>query len=212
MKANPLFCGAGLAALVSAMAPTALAQDAGGTLEEIVVTATRSEQTLSRVPVSVAAYTQEGMDRQGVRQIDDITRLTPGVQFNRSGYGLTSSIAIRGVASNAGSATTGVYVDDTPIQVRVIGNSSANTYPAVFDLERVEILRGPQGTLFGAGSQGGTVRFITRQPNLVGTDGYVRSELAFTKSGAPSAELGAALGGALVDDIVGMSLSVFSSL
>lgn len=130
------------ASVLSAVAGAAFAQasDSGveaGELEEIVVTATRSAQAANRVPVSLAAYTQEGLDSQGVRQIDDVTRLTPGVQFNRNGYGLTSNIAIRGISSAAGSATTGIYIDDTPIQVRSIGNSASNAYPAIFDLERV---------------------------------------------------------------------------
>ena len=177
--------------------------------QDIIVTATRSSQVVSRVPASIAAYSQERMDRQGVRQIDDITRLTPGVQFGRSGYGLTTNIAIRGISSGSGSATTGIYIDDTPIQVRSIGNSSGNAYPAIFDLDRVEILRGPQGTLFGAGSQGGTVRFITPLPSLYGTEGYSRAEIAFTEHGAPSYELGAAVGAALVEDKLGVRISGF---
>lgn len=184
--------------------------DSGPRLEEIVVTATRSSQTINRVPLSVAAYSQAMLDSQGVRQIDDITRFTPGVQLERSGYGLTSEIAIRGISSSAGSATTGVYIDDTPIQVRTIGNSSANAYPAIFDLERVEVLRGPQGTLFGAGSQGGTVRFISPSPSLSGTENYSRAEIASTKNGAPSYELGSALGGAIVDDKLGFRVSGFA--
>lgn len=179
-------------------------------LEEITVTATRSEQSISRVPLSIAAYTQEDLDSQGVRSIDEVTRLTPGVQFNRSGYGLTSSIAIRGIASSAGSATTGVYIDDTPVQVRAIGNSASNLYPAVFDLERVEVLRGPQGTLFGAGSQGGTVRFITPSPGLGALQSYSRAEIATTQNGEPSYEIGSALGGGIIDGKLGFRVSGFA--
>ena len=77
-----------------------------------------------------------------------------------------SDINIRGVDSTAGTSTTGIYIDDTPIQTRHIGFGSINAFPALFDLDRVEVLRGPQGTLFGAGAEGGVVRFITPEPDL----------------------------------------------
>lgn len=176
-------------------------------MNDIIVTATRSSQSISRVPISVAAYTQERLDQQGVRRVDDVTRLTPGVDFTRSGYGLTTNVAIRGISSTAGAATTGIYIDDTPIQVRSIGNSAGNAYPAIFDLERVEVLRGPQGTLFGAGSQGGTIRFISPSPSLSGTSIYGRGELAFTRNGEPSYEAGIAAGAPIVQDVLGFRAS-----
>ena len=141
-------------------------------LEEIVVTAQRREERLQNVPISVSVYNQATMDAQGTRTIDDIARLTPAITFIRSANNNnaeSSDIAIRGIASNAGAATTGIYIDDTPIQSRHLSFGSFNTYPALFDLERVEVLRGPQGTLFGAGSEGGTVRFISPEPSLTRT-------------------------------------------
>jgi outer membrane receptor protein involved in Fe transport len=153
----------------------------GGGLEEIVVTAQRRTERLQDVPISISAFSSEQMDVQGVRGIDDIARLTPGITFQRTDARNTamSSISIRGIASSAGAATTGIYIDDTPVQVRALGAGATafNAFPQVFDLDRVEVLRGPQGTLFGAGSEGGTVRFITPQPNLTHAGGYVRSEL-----------------------------------
>jgi outer membrane receptor protein involved in Fe transport len=188
-------------ALLTAVAHTccfstpAIAQGVS-TLEEIVVTATRREQSLSDVPISVSAFSQERMDIQGVRTIDDIVRLTPGFNISRvdgrnSG---AAQISIRGIASQAGSATTGIYIDDTPIQVRTIGFNAFSVFPQVFDLERVEILRGPQGTLFGAGSQGGTLRFITPRPDEE-LSVYSRAEIASTSGGGESYEAGAAVGG-----------------
>ncbi|MWV27546.1 TonB-dependent receptor [Aurantiacibacter rhizosphaerae] len=168
---------------------------------EIVVTARRTEESLSDVPISVAAYSQESLDEQGVRNIDDIANITPGVTLTRGDQrnAGAANIAIRGISSTAGSATTGIYIDDTPIQIRNIGFSAFTPFPAVFDLQRVEVLRGPQGTLFGAGSQGGTVRFITQQPNLNYVEAYGRGELAFTQGGDPSYEMGAAVSVPLVE-------------
>ena len=209
--------GAVAIAGVGAPAGNVLAQqpDAsdGPALEEVVVTAQRREQRIQDVPISVTALSQEQMDAQGVRSVDDVARLTPGITFQRADArnGAMSTISIRGIASTGGASTTGVYIDDTPIQVRALGAGGAafNAFPGVFDLERVEVLRGPQGTLFGAGSEGGTVRFITPQPNLQKFGLYGRSEFATTQGGDPSFELGAAFGAPLVEDKIAVRLSAW---
>ncbi|PZQ58211.1 MAG: TonB-dependent receptor, partial [Phenylobacterium zucineum] len=194
-------------------ASSASADDVAPTaLEEIIVTATRSNQSLSKVPLSVAAYTQERIDRQGVKSVADIARLTPGLVFTQGSTVSThgrSRISIRGISSTTGAATTGVYLDESPIQVRNAGFTSSNVYPETFDLERIEVLRGPQGTLFGAGSQGGTVRFITPQPSLTRYQVYARSEASMIQGGDPGAELGVAVGGPIVADELGFRASVF---
>jgi outer membrane receptor protein involved in Fe transport len=194
-----------LATLGSSLATSnATAQESGApALDEIVVTAQRREEKLSDVPLSISAFSQENLDARGVRNVDDIARLTPGITFTRSDArnGQAANIAIRGINSNAGASTTGIYIDDTPIQVRTIGYSSFSTFPAVFDVDRVEVLRGPQGTLFGAGSEGGTVRFITPQPTFNRTSAYLRSELSNTQAGDLSGELGAAVGGPISETL-----------
>ena len=180
-----------------------------GSFSEVVITAQRRSESLSDVPISVSAFSQQKMDVQGVRQIDDLARLTPGISFSRGDArnGLASNIAIRGISSTAGSSTTGIYIDDTPIQARSLGYSAFNSFPQVFDVERVEVLRGPQGTLFGAGSEGGTIRFITPQPSLNDVSAYARSELGYTQDGDPSYEAGAAVGAPIVEDKIGVRLS-----
>lgn len=180
-------------------------------LEEIVVTATRREENLSKVPISISAFTQKTLDDRNVRTIDDIARLTPGVQFDRTANAGTAiaNISIRGISSpDAGSGTTGIYIDDTPIQSRsVVQGIGSSAFPAVFDLERVEILRGPQGTLYGAGSEGGTVRFITPQPSTTKFSNYTRSDVGFTVGGSPSYEIGTAFNLPLASDKVGLRVS-----
>ena len=190
------------------------AASGGNGLEEIVVTATRRTERLQDVPVSATAFSQEKLDAQGLRSIDDLTRLTPGVTFQRDATTSSgnfndedSDINIRGVDSTAGTSTVGIYIDDTPIQGRHISFTSFNAFPALFDLERVEVLRGPQGTLFGAGSEGGTVRFIQPSPDLHTDSVYMRSELATTEHGDPTYELGAAIGGPIIDDKLGFRVS-----
>ena len=176
---------------------------------EIVVTATRQAQLLSRVPLSVSAFSQQTMDTRGMKSFADVARFTPGVRFGESQGGNNNNISIRGISSDAGAGTTGIYIDDTPIQIRGLGFNSDNTLPAIFDLERVEVLRGPQGTLFGAGSEGGTVRFITPQPNLDRFQTYDRAEVSTTAHGGIGWEAGAAVGGPIVDGKLGFRVSAW---
>jgi iron complex outermembrane recepter protein len=172
-------------------------------VEEVVVTAQRRSEALSKVPMSITAFTSERIDQLNAKNFGDLVAYTPGVNFDAD----TNSISIRGVNSAAGDATTGIYIDDTPIQLRSLGFGSDNALPYVFDLERVEVLRGPQGTLFGAGSEGGTVRFITPKPSLDELQIYGKTELSFTQDGAPSYEGGLAVGAPIVDDKLGFRIS-----
>src|ERR1700731_4217853 len=178
---------------------------AAGGLEEIVVTATRREENISRVPISITAINQERLDQKGIKDFSDVARFTPGVAFDTS---QTNQISIRGISSTGGSGTTGIYIDDVPIQVRNLGYNADDALLKLFDLDRVEILRGPQGTLFGAGSEGGTVRYITTQPSLTKSSFYSRDEVAFTQGGAPSYEAGVAGGMPLIDGVLGARLTV----
>ncbi len=180
---------------------------------EIVVTATRKSTVLSRTPASIVAKGQEELDIQGVRSIADLASITPGITFGQSAtvYGTgQTTISIRGVDSQSGIPTTGVYIDDTPVQTRVgVSPSLGNIYPQVFDLERVEVLRGPQGTLFGSGSVGGAIRFIMPKPNYDDLSVYGRTELATTKHGAASFEGGVAVGAPIVQDKIAFRASAW---
>ena len=184
-------------------------------IQQVTITAQRRATLQKDTPVSVQAVTAQQLDNEGIRSIDDLARVMPGVEFTRSATSATgnyndedSEITVRGIYSSAGASTTGVYIDDTPIQTRHLSFGSVSPFPALFDLDRVEMLRGPQGTLFGAGSEGGAVRFIQPEPSLNEDSLYVHSEYASTKNGAPSYEAGAAFGKPLVDDVVGLRFSV----
>ncbi len=208
--AAAMLLGAGAAAL---LAPAATRADtaanepaAAGPLQEIVVTATRRDESMSKVPISVTALTEQSIDIRGIKDIQDVARFTPGVNIDNSG---TSNIAIRGIASSGGAGTTGIYIDDTPIQMRALAFNPDETLPAAFDLDRVEVLRGPQGTLFGAGSEGGTVRYITTQPSLTKSSIYSREEVSYTQGGAPSYEIGVGAGTPVIDGTLGVRATVW---
>jgi outer membrane receptor protein involved in Fe transport len=179
---------------------------AAGGLQEVVVTATRREEQLSRVPISVTALTQEAIDSRGIKDFRDMVRFTPGVTIDDSG---TNAISIRGISSSGGAGTTGIYIDDTPIQMRSVGFNPDDTLPKTFDLQRVEVLRGPQGTLFGAGAEGGAVRYIMTPASVTASDTYVRSELSYTEHGQPNGEVGIAVGRPVVDGVFGIRGSIW---
>ena len=199
--AQPAADGAAPPAAQGAQGPQGSSQ-----LEEIVVTATRRSELLSKVPISISAYTQESLDARGVKDFEDLVRYTPGVTLDANG---TNNISIRGISSSAGAGTTGIYIDDTPIQMRSLSFYSDDALPKTFDLERVEVLRGPQGTLFGAGAEGGAVRYIMTQPSVNRTSTYARTELSFTQGGAPSYEAGVAYGAPVIADELGVRGSIW---
>ncbi|HVN99168.1 MAG TPA: TonB-dependent receptor [Steroidobacteraceae bacterium] len=211
---NPLALITATAALLLALHPraasaadeAAAAPTSASPLEEVVVTATRREESLSKVAVSVTAITQEGLDLRGIKDIQDVARFTPGIKVDNSG---TNNISIRGIASSGGAGTTGIYIDDTPIQMRALAFNPDEALPKSFDIDRVEVLRGPQGTLFGAGSMGGTVRYITTQPSLHKDSVYSREEISFTQGGDPSYEAGIAAGGPLIDGTFGVRVTAW---
>jgi outer membrane receptor protein involved in Fe transport len=209
--------GANTAQSVTATAAPAGAAKKDG-VEEVLVTGTKRSLAITKVPMSIAAFSKAQMDVQSVRTAADIAALTPGfdieTQSNPTGGGPSSGgateVSIRGIASLNGDATTGIYIDDTAIQVRnTLNGTSGSTFPRVFDLQSVEIDRGPQGTLFGAAAEGGAVRFLTPDPSLTDYTGYARSEVSGTVHGGPSEEAGLALGGPIVLDKLGFRVSAW---
>jgi iron complex outermembrane receptor protein len=207
-RVTQILAGAALCALGAVPLPAPAQEqetESTGPLQEVTVTATRREESLSKVPISVTALTQESLDDRGVKDFSEVARFTPGVNFDNSG---TNNISIRGISGNGGAGTTGIYLDDTPIQMRGLAFNPDEALPKSFDIDRVEVLRGPQGTLFGAGSEGGTVRYITTQPSLTKTSMYARSEFSASEYGDPSYEAGAAIGGPLVQGTLGARVAV----
>lgn len=196
---------AGAAGAILAAQPAAA--QSGSDLEEVIVTATKQSTKLLETPISIAAYSQEALDARGVRDMRDVVNQTPGLDITRTGV---SRVTIRGIDSTAGAATSAIYIDDTPIQARNSAlNYNGSTVPYVFDVERVEVLRGPQGTLFGASSQGGAIRFITPTPSLTSRSYYGRASVTSTKGGDMGYELGAAVGGPVLEDRIGFRVSAY---
>jgi iron complex outermembrane receptor protein len=183
-------------------------------LEEVTVTATAREEAVSRVPISIGVWTQGEMAASGITNLTELAALTPGMVYGASvinGAGFNSFIVMRGIADQAIQATTGIYLDDTPIHHRTSATAFyGDILPVTFDLERVEVLRGPQGTLGGDVAFGGAIHFITNKPSLTDWSGLARSEVATTDRGGMSYEVGAAVGGPVVPETIGFRVSVWS--
>jgi iron complex outermembrane recepter protein len=182
-----LTCGTSSIALAqSAADSTAQAEDQGG-LGDIIVTATKRAENLQDVPVSISAIGQEQLASRGVTTSNDLGSVVPNLQVS-SQYGETSpNFSLRGVGvANEFTANTaspiGVYVDEVSQSYRFTHGLS------LYDLDRVEVLRGPQGTLFGRNTTGGAINIITRQPKLEGVNGYIKAGYGnydrFTAQGA----------------------------
>ncbi|HEX4506392.1 MAG TPA: TonB-dependent receptor [Alphaproteobacteria bacterium] len=174
-----MFAVSGTAACAQTAPPNAAA-DAG--LQEVVVTAQKRSENLKNIPISISAISGYDLQAKQIANYDDIARAVPGVSFNSIGAseGL-DNITIRGVSSTSGSATVGIYLDDVSMTVKNFFDGSAQ--PKLFDIDRIEVLRGPQGTLYGASSMGGTIKFVTKQPDLENFNGEVQSDLSGTVHG-----------------------------
>ncbi|HET7757138.1 MAG TPA: TonB-dependent receptor plug domain-containing protein, partial [Steroidobacteraceae bacterium] len=175
-----------------ALAPYAFAQQAPAQaqagpeqgLQEIIVTAEKRAENLQNVPFSIASESQAQIINSGAMSIVDLARNVAGLTIADLGPG-QSQIAIRGISSGqvvrdqpGVKPQVGVYLDESPISIALFTPDLE-----LFDLERVEVLRGPQGTLFGAGSESGTVRYITQQPKLDRTEGEVDTGISTVKHG-----------------------------
>jgi iron complex outermembrane recepter protein len=166
------------AAMALALAAPSLASAQDATVEELIVTATKRATAIQDVPFSVNAQTQEAIERSGATNLEEISRNVAGMAIQNLGPG-QSQVALRGVSAGqivrdqpGVKEQVGVYLDES-----VISLSLFTPDLDLYDLNRVETLRGPQGTLYGSGSVGGTVRYITNQPDLTDTSGSVEANL-----------------------------------
>ncbi len=185
--ASLIFLISGMSAALAADEEAASSKDGRHLIDEIVVTATKRDLALQDVPFSVQAITGETLSRMGAVGFADYARTVPGlslVELGASGPKLT----LRGLSTsqfNESQDTVGVYVDEVPV-VSAGGAAPAfiSSYDLrLFDVERIEILRGPQGTLFGAGSMGGTIRVITKQPNPSAFESLLETDASSTEKG-----------------------------
>jgi iron complex outermembrane recepter protein len=170
-------------------------------LATITVTATKHATAIDKTPIAITAVPAEVLADSGAATINDVVKMVPGVSVQDAGAG-QSRISIRGIYA-AGEPTTGIYYDETPISGSVGTTNDAGGHQPdlnLFDIDRVEVLRGPQGTLYGASSMGGAIRLISNKPELDQVDGSVETDYAVTKGGGPSWQTNAMFNLPLIQD------------
>ncbi len=169
------------------------------------MTAQKRSEDVKEVPLNISVLTGTQLQEQHINDITDLSREVPGLSFSNEGGTGLSKIELRGISSDAGSPTVGIYLDEVPITMRNLLNTGA-TEPQFFDLDRIEVLRGPQGTLYGSSSMGGTIRFISNQPNLDDYGGSIYSELSGTKHGGINYEESGVLNVPLIKGMAALRL------
>jgi len=202
----PISKRAGGAALAFCLSGPLMAQQLPevGEGSDIIVTATRRADTLLKVPVSVSAVPAVTLERIGAKNLEDLARSVPGLMVEQRNEQSDKNFVIRGIGSDAQSATVAVYLDDTPI---TFGSSSPDL--KLFDVAQIEVLRGPQGTLFGSSSMGGAIRYTSARPQTDAWSGMVRAEGSMLSHGAASYEGQGVISGPLSAGKVGFRASGF---
>jgi iron complex outermembrane receptor protein len=199
-----------LVVLCGTLASTlALAQQADNTtLEEVVVTAERRESTVQKTPISMTALSGEQLQQQGIGNIEKLIQEVPGISFTGGGPG-QEQLQMRGLNASGGSSpTVGFYLDDVPLTPPgTAQNGKAVIDPDLYDLARVEVLRGPQGTLYGSGSMGGTLRLLTNQPDLTALSATTQLLGSGTQGGGANYGESAMVNLPLIDDKVALRVT-----
>jgi iron complex outermembrane receptor protein len=209
--------GAGSAATV--FAPQVLAADAAASadtmgIEEVVVTATRRAENIQDVPITIQAMSGETLAKLNVTSLNELLKYTPNVTYSGNGPG-SGNIFVRGLSSggapNQSQSTiapfpnVALYLDEESMQF-----PGRNVDVYLVDMERVEVLEGPQGTLFGGGAQAGALRYITNKPNLNTTSGNVNASYGVTAGGDPNNSLNATFNLPLIDGKMAVRATIFS--
>jgi iron complex outermembrane receptor protein len=206
-----ILSGAPLGISYAATATDATDTDA---IQEITVTATRRNETIENVPITIQAVTGEQLKQLNVTTFDDLIRYTPNVTYSGNGPG-QGNIFMRGLSSggsgNQSQSTTApfpnvaLYLDDQSMQF-----PARNVDVYMVDMERVEVLEGPQGTLFGGGAQAGAIRYITNKPKLDVTEGNVNAGYGITAGGDPNSSVNSTINLPLIADTLAVRATIFN--
>jgi outer membrane receptor protein involved in Fe transport len=175
-------------------------------LDEIVVTAEKRAETLQSVPLAITALSGAALENSGAASFEDIALSAPSVSFVTMGPA-QDKVVMRGITSGLGfdaqAPATGYYIDDTPVS---LGFSSGGTDLTLFDIDHVEVLRGPQGTLYGGGAMGGAIRVITNKPDLTSFGGEVEATGADIADRAGQYAVNSVLNAPLINDQLAVRL------
>lgn len=153
----------------------------------MVVTAQKQAEDLTKVPISITVLSGDKLGSAAVNDLDDLSRAVPGLAISVGTNEGQASLQLRGVSASAGAATVSQYLNEAPITIQYAGAIQ----PIPFDIGQIEVLRGPQGTLYGALSEGGSIRVIQNKPNLTSFNGFVAGDISGTEHGGLNYEASA---------------------
>jgi iron complex outermembrane recepter protein len=181
-------------------------------LAEILVTARKREESLQSIPISVTAISGQSLEDRNALNFDDYARSVADLSFTDLGDG-RERIAIRGVDSKIGQAVVGYYFGETPIPDSSSLSAQKVAFdPEIIDIQRVEVLRGPQGTVFGSGSMGGTIRIIPNEPDSTTDELSIRDILSSTEhANGPAEVISGMLNIPLIKDRLALRISTWAS-
>ncbi|EIZ79433.1 TonB-dependent receptor [Novosphingobium sp. Rr 2-17] len=198
-------------ALAAGLSTGAYAQstEQPSTPNEIVVTADKREEKLTQVAAGISVVTASQLDNLHAASVADYLQFLPGVSLQSNGTAGRETISIRGVSPQGSGATTVTYIDEI-----AVGSASVLAEPSTYaidinpaDVQQIEVLKGPQGTLYGASSMGGVIKYVLKKPNLTRATADVSEEFSFPQGGTPSTNFRASASAPLVNDSLGLRVS-----
>ena len=202
---------AGAVAAEQAASPASAAgeEPAPAEIGEIVVSAQRREQSLQEVPLAVSALSEDTIRQLSADSFADVARTVPGVSFSQFGPG-RQKVAMRGINANTGGATVAYYIDDTPLPTTRGTVAFTQTDLRTFDVSRIEVLRGPQGTLYGARSLGGAIKVIPNRPDSSAFEAALEAGGTFTRDGGPGGSFNGMLNLPLAEDQLALRVVAYA--
>jgi len=188
----------------------ALGAESDGTLAEVVVTAQKVTENLKEVPISVSVVNAADLQNQHITDLGDLTRVVPNFSFTSNGNPGGSVLEMRGISSAAGASPVAIYLDDTSITQRTTRASVGQPEPSFLDIEQVEVLRGPQGTLYGASAEAGVLKFRSNPVNLNTFEGSALAETSETQNGGFNYRVNGVFNAPLIDNTLGVRIAAES--
>ena len=194
-------------AAAAAASPASAASAPSLEIARVVITAQKRKEDIRDVPLSVSVLSGEQLQSQQIGTVEDLTRNIPNVSFTSQGGPGLGTVEIRGVSSQAGTATVATYLDDVSLTTRNL-YSQGTAEPRFFDIQDIEVLRGPQGTLYGASSLGGTIKYISKQPDAKQFAGTASVEVSTTQHGGTNYQAEGVINLPLVKNAVALRVGV----
>lgn len=174
-------------------------------VDDVIVTSRRREESVQDVPLVVQAFSAQQIESRGIKTVDDVARLTPGLTFDRGISSQDTRPSIRGLPGTRGRQPVGILLDNIDISTEALGNAGGGSLVnlRLLDLERIEVVKGPQSALYGRAAFAGAINYISRRPSK-----EMQSEIKGSYASFNTYDLGATVSGPLIEDRLGFRLNL----